>query len=62
MADAARDILIAAEDGLLDVKNDSGFRFTVYLLTQIAARRAGRTTGKPAWTLSASVGFRRDSI
>jgi hypothetical protein len=41
VAEVARDILIAAEDGLLDVKNDAGFRYTVYLLTQIvlAARQ-----------------------
>lgn len=47
IADIARDILVAAEDGLLEVKNDPGFRCTVYLLTQIvlAARQEDWQTG-----------------
>src|SRR6185437_5352570 len=47
VADVAREILVAAEEGLLDVKNDSGFRYTVYLLTQVvlAARQEDWLTG-----------------
>lgn len=35
MADVAREILVATEEGLLGVKNDPGFHYTVYLLTQV---------------------------
>jgi hypothetical protein len=47
IADIAQDILVAAEEGLLEVKNDPGFRYTVSLLTQIvlAARQEDWQTG-----------------
>jgi hypothetical protein len=47
VSEAAREILVAAEEGFQEVKNDTGFRYTVYLLTQLvlAARQVDWQSG-----------------